>query len=115
MQVEQGGLAYTLVHPDELRRRLAKGEAFAIVDARSEPRYRSSGETVVGALRLRPEELWGRLKDVPRGRSLLLVADLDRQVDLALDLLRSGYTDVYLLDGGFDAYLRAGGPTEPAR
>jgi|GEM_PF-1857245 len=115
MQVAQGGLAYTLIHPDELRRRLAHGERFSVVDARSEDAWRASGETMVGAIRIPRDRLMARKNEIPRGRALLLVADLPTQEELAFDLLRDGYADVFLIDGGFDAYVRAGGPTEPIR
>jgi len=115
MQAEFGGLAYTFVHPDELRRRLAHGEMFAIVDARSDETYAASGQTVVSAIRIRPEDLQRRKNEIPRGKTLLLVADPDVAESMAMGLLADGFTDVYLIEGGFDAYVRAGGKTEPAR
>jgi len=114
MQVEQGGVAYTFVHPDELRRRFAHGESFAVVDARSEEAYRASGETIVSAIRIPPEDLPRRRNEIPRGRTLLLLADEDAAESMALGMLQEGYTDVYLIEGGFEAYKAAGGKTEPA-
>ncbi len=115
MQVAQGGLAYTLVHPDELRRRLANGESFAFVDARSESGKSASGETMIGSIRIPKEDLLRRKNEIPKGKTLFLIADLPEQEAIAFDLLRDGFTDVFLVDGGFDAYVRAGGPTEPLR
>lgn len=115
MQVAQGGLAYTLIHPDELRRRLSYGERFSVVDARSEDARRASGETLVGSIRLPRDRLLDRRSEIPRGRALLLLADLPVQEETAFDLLRDGFADVFLIEGGFDAFVRAGGPTEPIR
>jgi rhodanese-related sulfurtransferase len=115
MQVQQGGLAYTFVHPEELRRRLAQGETFSIVDARSDDAYRDSGQTVATAIRIPPEDLIRRKDEIPRGKTLLIVADDDVAESMALGLLEDGFTDVYLIEGGFAAYQRAGGKTEPAR
>lgn len=115
MQVEQGGLAYTFIHPDELRRRLAWGESFTIVDARSEDLYRASGRTIPGAIRLRARDLPDRKVEIPRGRTLVLFTDDDRAESMALGMVADGFTDVYLVEGGFDAWVRAGGATEPAR
>ena len=115
MQAEFGGLAYTVVNPDELRRRLAHGETFSIVDARSDDAYGASGQTVASAIRIRPDDLQRRKNEIPRGRTLLLVADDDVAESMAMGLLADGYTDVWLIEGGFDAWLRAGGSTEPAR
>lgn len=111
MQVAQGGYPYTLVHPDELRRRLEREEPFAVVDARSDQNRRESGRTLPGAVRIPPRELEQRLRDLPRGRTLLLLADLDEQAERAQDLVRRGVTDVYVIEGGFEAFVRAGGDT----
>lgn len=113
MQVAQGGLALTLMHPDELRRRLAKGEVFSIIDARRETTLRASGRTVVGSIRIPRRQLRARRNEIPRGRALVLLADLPEQERIGFELLEEGYTDVCVLVGGFDAYVRAGGPTEP--
>lgn len=113
MQVAQGGLAFTSIHPDELRRRLAWGESFAVVDARSEGAAQRNGRTMAGAVRIPCEELVARQRELPKGKSLLLLADLPAQESCALDLLRAGFTDVYLIEGGFEAFERAGGETVP--
>lgn len=113
MQVAQGGLSYTAIHPDELRRRLEHRERFAIVDARSEEAKGRSGRTIPGAITMSPADLFRRQSEIPRGRSLVLIADLPSQEPLALQLLEGGVTDVYLIDGGFDGWQRAGGATVP--
>ena len=115
MQVEQGGLAYTFVHPEELRRRFAQGEAFTVVDARSPDVYRESGRTVVTAVRIPPEDLDRRRSEIPKGKTVVLVADDDAAESMALAMVQDGYSDIYLIEGGFDAYVAAGGKTEPAR
>lgn len=113
MQVAQGGLSYTAIHPDELRRRLEHHERFAIVDARSEEAKRQSGRTIPGAITMTPADLFVRESEIPKGRTLVLLADLPSQEPLALLLLEQGITDVYLIDGGFDGWQRAGGATVP--
>ena len=113
MQVAQGGHPYTLIHPDELRRRLEREEPFGVVDARSEENRRESGRTIEGAHRIPPRELLGRLSELPRGRTLLLLADLDEQAERAQELVRHGVTDVFVIEGGFEAFVRAGGDTIP--
>lgn len=111
MQVAQGGHPYTLIHPDELRRRLEREEPFSVIDARTEENRRESGRTIPGAIRIPPRELLDRIHDLPRGRSILLLADLDEQVDRAQDLVRRGVTEVFVIEGGFEAFARAGGDT----
>lgn len=113
MQVAQGGHPYTLIHPDELRRRLELGETFTIVDARSEETRRESGRTIPGSLRISASELVRRIPELPRGRTILLLADLAEQAERAQELTRAGVTDVFVIEGGFDAFARAGGDTVP--
>lgn len=114
MQVAQGGLAYTLIDSGELQRRLAHGERFAIIDARSDARIAQIGQTLPGAVRIPADELLTRKNEFPKGKTLLLLADAAERVERALELLRDGFTDVYVIDGGLQAYLRAGGRTVPA-
>ncbi|HLV61382.1 MAG TPA: rhodanese-like domain-containing protein [Fredinandcohnia sp.] len=111
MQVAQGGYPYTVVRPDELRRRFELQEPFAVVDARSDENRRESGRTIPGAVRIPPAELENRLEDLPRGRTLLLLADLHEQAERAQQLVRHGVTDVWVIEGGFEAFARAGGDT----
>ncbi len=110
MQVAQGGVSYTLVDPVELRSRLARGESFTILDMRSPERYLASGESIAGAVRLPPDEFERRRAEVPRGKTPVLVADPERAEELAAWLVREqGYTDVYVIEGGLEAFRRAGG------
>ena len=110
MQVAQGGVSYTLVDPVELRSRLSRGESFTILDMRSTERYRESGESIAGAVRLAPDDFERRQNEIPRGKTPVLVADPERAEELAAWLVREhGFTDVYVIEGGFDAFRRAGG------
>jgi len=113
MQVAQGGHPYTLIHADELRRRLELGEPFTVVDARSDENRRESGRTIAGALHIPASELVQRIPELPRGRTILLLADLAEQAERAQELTRAGVTDVYVIEGGFEAFARAGGDTVP--
>lgn len=109
MQVAEGGLAVTMIHPDELVRRLAHGESFAIIDTRVG--LREGDATMPGAVHLPGKALFQRLDEIPKGRTPLLIAELAEQEAIARKLLERGFTDVYLIEGGFEAYARAGGPT----
>lgn len=110
MQVAQGGVSYTLIDPVELRSRLTRGESFSILDMRSSERYLASGETIAGAIRLAPEDFERRRSEVPRGKTPVLVADPERAEELAAWLIGDqGFTDVYVIEGGFEAFRRAGG------
>lgn len=115
MQVQWGGLAPTYLEPEELRRRLNHGEAFSIIDARTPDSYEASGYRFPGAIRIPAPELGNRLNEIPRGRTPVLIADVDEAHALAVTLMEQGFADIYLIEGGFDAWQRAGGWVERIR
>ena len=115
MQVAVGGAAITYFSPGELLPRIARREALAIVDARSEEAYVESGATLRGAVRVPAERLSARSTEIPRGRTLVLIADLDEAEALATALLEDGFTDVCLVTGGFEALRAAGAPVVPVK
>ncbi len=116
MQVAVGGAAITYFSPGELLTRLARREALAIVDARSREAYVESGATLRGAVRVPAERLSARSTEIPRGRTLVLIADLAEAEALATALLlEDGFTDVCLVTGGFEALRAAGAPVVPVK
>lgn len=115
MQVQQGGLAPTYVEPEELRRRLNHGEAFSIIDARTPDNYEASGYRIPGSLRIPAPQLGNRLQEIPRGRTPVLVADVEEAHPLAVTLMELGFADIYLIEGGFEAWRRGGGNVEAIR
>jgi hypothetical protein len=58
------------ITPEELQQRLAEGDEIFIVDLRS--RMTAEPTLIPGALRMSPEELTARGKEIPRDREIVL-------------------------------------------
>jgi len=111
-----GGLLTPRVTADEVLERLERGERIAFVDARRDEEWRSSGETLPGALRLSPEEQNATLPLIPPDRAVITYCTCAHEASAAKVaelLLARGYDDVHPLHGGLRAWREAGGPLEP--
>jgi rhodanese-related sulfurtransferase len=100
---------------EDLRSILATGEPCTFLDTRSPDAWNASREKLPGALRVEPGEF---RPDPHWRRDQLIVAYCtcphdEASVSLAQELRTAGYTDVFALAGGFDAWKRAGGEVEP--
>jgi len=59
------------VAPEEVARRMERGEAFTFVDARNPQAWGGSGVKLPGAIRVPAEEVEKRLREIPRGRPVV--------------------------------------------
>jgi rhodanese-related sulfurtransferase len=91
-----------------------------VIDATIVGRWTNANVVKIpGAFPIPQGTLEENLSSIPRDRTIVIYApdvitsDTEAAVDEAVDLLARGWTDVYLLAGGFDAWLAAGEPTEP--
>jgi len=101
---------------DETLGRLHRGEAIAFVDARREEQWRRATDKLPGALRLAPNVPDETLPVIPAGRAAVAYCACPAQASsvAAAELLRArGYENVYVLEGGLEAWRLARGPTEP--
>ena len=70
-----------------------------------------------GALRFENAALERHLAEIPHNRPIVVFSDSpgdETSAQAARVLLEHGWNDVHKLVGGFDAYLEAGLPVEPA-
>lgn len=83
-----------------------------VLDARSHP----GKEQIRGALRYDPKALLSEehlTLPLPHDGRIVVYADDERRAEEIAQRLRDeGYADAAILEGGFDAYLQAGLPTE---
>ena len=103
------------VTPEEVARRMAQGEELLILDARSRQAYRLSPVRILGAQRLPPSEPHVALKDLPSDKPAIIYCDQRGEATsgrMARLLLERGWSNVQVLRGGFEAWLRAGYPVE---
>lgn len=117
-----GGCGYALVadryyHVDGAQARAVAARAEAIVDLRPSVDY-DAGH-IPGAVSIPLSQLWSRMDELPddHGADVLLYEDdPGRLARGALLMKAEGYYRAHALDGGFEAWRRAGGAVsvEPA-
>ncbi len=93
-----------------------RGERFAFVDVRRLKQWIESDCRLPGAIRMANDEVEQHLKEVPQGRSIITYCDCPNEessTQVALELMRCGFLNVYPLIGGLDAWREAGGAVEP--
>ena len=106
-------LATARIRPDELMRRLYKGEAITIIDLRQPLEFDQNPGTLPGALRMQPSELAERHQELPRDREIVLYCSCpndESSASMTLKLHQLGVMWVRPLHGGIDAWRERGYP-----
>lgn len=104
------------IAPEELKTKIAKNEAVAIVDLRSQSSYEQGDKTIKGSLHTRVRKVANRLRELPRDREVITycACPADQAAIVAAQaLLGNGFKRVRVLKGGWNAWLQAGGPVQP--
>jgi rhodanese-related sulfurtransferase len=106
------------IGPDEIRGRLEAGAPVALLDARRKEQYEKSPVQAAGALRYDANHPDVRTLAVRVGPDGEVVAYCDcpdetSSTNVALQLMRAGYTRVSVVRGGFPALMAAGVEVEP--
>jgi rhodanese-related sulfurtransferase len=105
---------------EELKSKLAKNEAVTIVDLRAGDSFLQSADKIKGAIHMRARRLRYRLgfapfKELPRDREIVTycACSSDEISVRAVQVFRdAGFKRVRVLKGGWQAWLKAGGPVE---
>lgn len=93
------------------------GDPVQFVELRHHQRHDWSLFKARGALRIENDSLEQHLAEIPHDRPIVVFADCpgeETSAQAAEMLMKHGWNDVHKLVGGFDAYLEAGLPVEPA-
>jgi membrane protein DedA with SNARE-associated domain/rhodanese-related sulfurtransferase len=101
--------------PDQLRARLESDDPIRIVDLRAAIEYQATRQTVPGAIRMDPEELDDRHKEIPRDCDVVLYCTCPNEATsarAALALRRRGIERVFPLEGGLEAWVSCGYPVD---
>jgi membrane protein DedA with SNARE-associated domain/rhodanese-related sulfurtransferase len=104
------------ITPEDLLRKLEKGEDVFVADLRHPLDFEADRFKVPGALRLLPEELDKHHREIPRDRDVVLYCNCLNEAtsaSVALQLRRLGITRVRPLAGGFETWRGRGFPVEP--
>jgi rhodanese-related sulfurtransferase len=86
-----------------------------VVDVRREASYDASQRRIPGSIRIPIDDLYARINEIPRDRPVVFSCSCPSEETssrAAVILLDRGYTDVYALKGGWNAWVVAGYPIE---
>jgi membrane protein DedA with SNARE-associated domain/rhodanese-related sulfurtransferase len=111
------GLRMSRITPEELWTKLQAGEDIVVADLRHPLDFDVDHVKIPGALRLLPEEIDGRHREIPRDRDAVLYCNCPNEATsaaVAMRLRRLGITRVRPLAGGFEAWRARNFPIEAA-
>ena len=101
--------------PDALRVRLESGAPVQILDLRTAIAFEVSRQTLPGAIRVDPEELDTRHREIHRDCDVVLYCTCPNETTsarVALALKKLGIERVFPLEGGIEAWVTCGYPVE---
>jgi len=103
------------ITPAELKRRMDLGEAVYVVDLRHPMNVAADGRSFPGSVHLTPQQVIARREQIPTDRDIVLFCNCPREAaaaQVAVTLRHFGLSHVYPLEGGLDAWQRAGYPVD---
>jgi len=106
---------------EELKSKITNNQPVMIIDVRSSEGYANSTSTIKGSLHVKLRKLKTRLafvplKDLPKDHEIVTycACPQDQSSIAAAQILQaSGFTRVRVLQGGWNEWLKANGPTQP--
>jgi len=104
------------VTASEVRGWMRSGHPLTFIELRHHHQHDWNLYKVRGAVRIENDTLAQHLEEIPHTRPVIVFSDCpgnDASIQVAQELIASGWSDVHALDGGFGAYLAAGLPVEP--
>jgi rhodanese-related sulfurtransferase len=99
---------HTTITTEELRQNRETGSQLQLVDVRSASEY-AAGH-VPGAANIPLEQIEARLEDLDPSRSLVLICQSGKRACMTADLLAPHRSGLNVLDGGTEAWVKAGLP-----
>jgi rhodanese-related sulfurtransferase len=111
----------TMITAEELKAKLSNNEPVAIIDVRGSEGYASSKTTIKGAWhfklrRLKERFKFAPLKDVPKDRVVVTYCACPKDesaVSAAQIFQEAGFTQVKVLHGGWNEWVKNNGPVQP--
>ena len=110
-----------MIGAEELKAKVESNNPVTIIDVRSSEGYAAATTTVKGAIHFKLRKLKYRLaypplKNVPKDQEIVTYCACPKDeasIAAAQILQASGFKRVKVLQGGWQEWLRANGPTEP--
>jgi len=103
------------ISPEEANARVLAGEPIVFVDARNSKAWESSDRKIPGALRVPAGDVESHLEEIDSGSTVIAYCTCPSEqssLEVAKSLMEKGYSRVFALRGGFDAWVAAGYPIE---
>jgi rhodanese-related sulfurtransferase len=105
---------------EELKAKLSRNEAVTVLDVRATDSYVNSSNRIRGSIHVKLRRLEFRLtlpplRDVPRDSEVITYCACphdEASIRAAQILIDAGFKRVHVLDGGWQAWLRANGQVE---
>jgi len=104
------------ISPEALAALIDTGQALTIVDVRPPEAFFESALTILGAIQIPPDEIPRRYHEIPRDRLVVAFCEGPPETEstrAAQFLVSHGYSNVKVLEGGFNAWEALGYPTAP--
>lgn len=116
----QKAAAPDFISADQLKAKLARNEQVTIIDVRDTQSFLNNNK-IKGSMHVKLRRLSYRLtmpplKNAPRDREVVTYCACshdEASIRAAQILLDGGFKRVYVLQGGWQMWLKASGPTEP--
>ena len=113
--------AVSTISAEELKAKMANNQPVLVVDVRAPEVFANSSTTVKGSYHFKVRHLKYRsqfapFKDLPRNSEIVLYCTCPKDeasIAGAQILRESGFTNVRVLQGGWNEWMKAKGPVEP--
>ena len=113
--------AVSTITAEELKAKMASNQPVLVVDVRSPEVFANSSTTVKGSYHFKVRHVKYRtqfapFKDLPRDREIVTYCTCPKDeaaIQAAQILRESGFTNVRVLQGGWNEWMRAKGPVQP--
>ena len=103
------------ISPQEVKQRLDLGHQIVFIDTRSAAAWNGSDGMLPGAIRMPADKIPDHLSELPHDGTIVIYsasAAEGASAHAALTLTQAGFRNVFALEGGFDAWKKAGLPVE---
>jgi rhodanese-related sulfurtransferase len=105
---------YTTLSPQKAYDQLSKSTDAVIVDVRNPDEWTTTGIPAGAALIPLPQFEQRAPQELPKDKPIYVICNSgNRSTVASAILIKDGYKKVYNIDGGIQAWLRAGLPVEP--
>jgi rhodanese-related sulfurtransferase len=105
---------YTTLSPQKAYDQLSKSTDAVIVDVRNPDEWATTGIPAGAALIPLPQFEQRAPQELPKDKPIYVICNSgNRSTVASAILIKDGYKKVYNIDGGIQAWLRAGLPVEP--